>query len=91
MKKYKYKYWHIITKVDKAYQKENPEFKVGIGIGRHNKHPYGVNVVDLEKGIEYPMAYVLDYVGRLPWDASGKEVKDLFDSKDLLTNAGDDV
>ena len=84
-KKYKYKYWHIITKVNKTYQKENPEFKVGIGVGRHSKHSYGVAILDIKKGIEYNSAYTLDYVGRLLWDAPLKEVKELFDKNKLLT------
>ena len=86
-KKYKYKYWHIITKVNKKYQKKNPEYKVGIGIGRHDKHPYGVCILDLKAEIEYPNAYTLSYVGRLLWDASFEEVKKLFNKKGLLMNA----
>jgi len=52
--------------------------KVGMLCGRKDKYPYGVCIMDLEEGKEYPSAYTLEYVGRLPSKATNQEISDLY-------------
>ena len=78
----KYKYWHKITKVSDEYQKDNPEIKAGLYLGRDSKYPYSVDILNTKTGKRYDAAYTLEYLGRLFYDASSQEIYDLIQNKE---------
>lgn len=78
---YKFKYYHLIIAVNKEYQKINPDIKVGLAVGRKDKHPYDVHITDLKTGKDYPSAYSLRYLGRLPSNIKGEKLYDWLKEK----------
>ncbi len=71
----KYNYWHVVTKVSKAWKKIHPEFKIGIVITHsHKKDNEGVLMFNMKEGKEYPSAYTLSYLGRVLKGLSGDDL-----------------
>ena len=70
----KYLYWHRVREVSKEYQKAHPEIKDGLYCSnKHKKDRECITVYDTLREKRYPDAYVLEYVCRLPANASTKE------------------
>ena len=69
----KFEYWHLITRVSKEYQKDNPDIKVGMIISNRNKRNGGICLINIDKKKEYNSAYTLKYLTRLPTNLNDKE------------------
>ena len=69
----KFEYWHLITKVSKEYQKDNPDIKVGLIISNRDKRNGSICLFNLDKKKEYKSAYTLKYLTRLPTSLNNKE------------------
>lgn len=69
----KFEYWHLITKVSKKYQKDNPQIKEGLIISLSYKRNGGVALFNLETKTEYASAYTVKYLTRLPINLTDKE------------------
>ena len=71
-----FKYWHIVTDVSEEWQKHNPEFRKGLIITHpHKLENKGVCIWDGNLGKEFPSAYTLSYIGRVPNNTHDVDLK----------------
>jgi len=70
----KFKYWHIVTAVNKFYQEKRPEISIGVLTDHYpiwNGPIFLTNLNNPEAGSYW--AYSIHYIGKLPADLEGEE------------------